>query len=243
MRAAQLFARAALESQCVGQADLLFRAAIQEIPELPQAMAVHIALSGGAMDAAAAAQELRLFELLRDFSRAVVAMPGHPEHGPFYLARGLLNAVQKFPWARGAASPLRCRSTLLLLPLLHAFAVESNDVLYHGDAAYLDELRALQRAVLEAAVAQLADAQQAVQAGDAAARAVVLEAVPDLLEARVLGAALALDAAGAVPLVERAALLLRGVAPEHPLVASAVAQVKAFIAQARKRAEGGGGGA
>jgi leucyl-tRNA synthetase len=32
-------------------------------------------------------------------------------------------------------------------------------------------------------------------------------------------------------------------APEHPLVASAVAQVKAFIAQARKRAEGGGGGA
>ena len=250
MRTSQRCARAALESQCLGQADLLFRAAIQEIPELPQAMAVHIALSGsapgGSMDAAAAAQEQRLYDLLRDFSLAAAAMPGHPEHGPFYLARGLLNAVQKFPWARGAASPLRCRSTLLLLPLLHAFAadplpgrvpgVESNDVLFHGDAAYLEELRLLQRSVLEVAVAQLADAQQAVQAGDAAARAVVLDAVPDLLAPAALGAALELDAAGAVPLVERAALMLKAVAPEHALVGQAVQQVKAFIAAQRKKA-------
>ena len=247
MGLAQRAARAALENGCIGQADLLFRAAIQEIPELPQAMAAHIALSSPAgVDSTAAAQEQRLFDLLRGFLAAIVTMPGHPEHGPFYLARGVLNAVQKFPWARGVASPLRCRATLLLLPLLHAFAqdplpehiagVESNDVLYHGDAKYPEELRQLQCAALGVALAQLGEAQQAVQAGDAAARAVVLEAAPDLLRTDVLRATLALDPAGAVPFVEQCCLLLRGLAPEHALVKAAIAVVKEFLLEERKRA-------
>jgi hypothetical protein len=251
MSLSQRAARAALDNGCVSQADLLFRSAVAEIPELPQAMSVHIALSSS-MDVTAAAQEQRLFDLLRSFAQAIVPMPGHPEAGPCYLARGLLNAVQKFPWARGAASPLRARSTLLVLPVVHALAadplapehrvpgVDGNDVLYGGSEAYRDELRALQRSALEAALQQLEDANAAVQAGDAAARAVVLEAVPELLQRATLAECLALDLQGAVPFVERAVLMLRSLAPEHAAVGAAIAQVKEAIAE-RKRAGAGGG--
>jgi hypothetical protein len=250
MSLAQDAALAALHNGCVSQADLLYRAAIQEIPELPMAMAMAIALAPSA-DATAASLEGRLYALLGEYTRGIVPMPGHPEHGPFYLARGLLAAIQKFPWARGPASPLKCRSTILLLPLLHAYAadplpvrvpgVDSNDVLFAGDPAYREELKALQRSVLEAVVGQLGAAATAVAGGDPTANGVLLQAVPDLLQPALLHAMLDLDA-GVVPAIEAATLALKGAAPEHPLVKSTIALVTDRLARGAAPGKGKGGG-
>ncbi len=38
------------------------------------------------------------FSLSQNFCSSLVIMPGHPEHGPFYLIRGLLNVLAKFEW-------------------------------------------------------------------------------------------------------------------------------------------------
>jgi hypothetical protein len=34
-----------------------------------------------------------------NFTSFLLLFPGHPDHGPFYLIHGLLNAIQKYaPW-------------------------------------------------------------------------------------------------------------------------------------------------
>jgi hypothetical protein len=257
MALAMFAAGAALPNGCVAQADLLYRAAIQEIPELPAAAAIASALSGtdvatGSREAAvvlpigsaapssssepSSAVDFRLVLLLADLGRAIVIMPGHPEHGPFYLARGLLNAIQKFPWTKGAASVPRCRATVALLPTLVDFGrdplpgriptVESNDVLFAGEPSYREELRQLVRAVLEVVVAQLQEAKGAADADPgSSARAVLTEAIPELLRPALLRDLLEGDP-GVLPAVEAATLLLKGVAPDHPVVKNTVAFVQ-----------------
>jgi len=235
LRAATSAGGAALRLACVSHADAFFRAAVGEIPDLAAARAVAAAAgvagagagAGAALDAALCAQVARLVEL-------AIAMPGHPEAGPFYLARGILAALARHAWAPSAAAsplrPLACLSTLSLLhaqragaplPVARIAGVDSNDVLYAGDAAYGDELRAAHGAALAAVVAQL---DEAAAGGH---KAVLLEAAPELLAPDMLREVLATDAAAAAPLVARAAALLRAVAPQHPALAPAAALVAA----------------
>ena len=42
--------------------------------------------------------EGKLLTFVQSFCGALVIMPGHPEHGAFYLVRGLLNALAKYQW-------------------------------------------------------------------------------------------------------------------------------------------------
>ena len=73
---------------------------------------------------------------------------GHPEHGPFYIVQGLRNALPRYQWQ--AYSLVQCRVYIDILGLLctysqrrfpyHIAHVESNDVLYVGNQAYLKEL-------------------------------------------------------------------------------------------------------
>jgi hypothetical protein len=163
-------AGAALVNACVGQADMLFRSVITEVPELPASLAVAASLasatpaaaSGAAPSAATAtstATDARLLEVVRDFCRGVVPMPGHPEQGGLYLARGLLNAVQRYPWQHATLSPHRWQALGAAVGLVHALCqdplparvpgLESNDVLYAGDPAYKEEARALMAAALQ----------------------------------------------------------------------------------------------
>ena len=75
-------------------------------------------------------------------------VPGHPEHGPFYLVKGLLNAIERYEWQESSGA--KARVLISLLPLLCAYGqrtlpytvpkVDSNDVLYGGKASYLTEL-------------------------------------------------------------------------------------------------------
>ena len=65
---------------------------------------------------------------------------------PFYLARGLYNALTKYPWQSHVHAAHKFAALASLLPLLRAMVqdplpdripgVDSNDVLYAGDASY-----------------------------------------------------------------------------------------------------------
>jgi len=80
-----------------------------------------------------------------------VTVPGHPEHGPFYLVKGLLQVAVAHPWQ--ASLPNKAFLLTRLLALFadlyqhslpyHVPKVESNDVLYVGDDAYTSELLAI----------------------------------------------------------------------------------------------------
>ena len=75
-------------------------------------------------------------------------VPGHPDHGPFYIVQGLLNAIPKFPWQNNTGH--RTRVYIDMLGLLCTYAqkkfpyslpnVESNDVLYCGAPGYSFDL-------------------------------------------------------------------------------------------------------
>jgi hypothetical protein len=78
----------------------------------------------------------------------LVLVPGHPDHGPFYIVQGLLNAVPKYPWQ--AHTDCKTRVYVDMLALLATYAqkkfpyslpdVESNDVLYGGAPGYAFDL-------------------------------------------------------------------------------------------------------
>lgn len=243
MEIAQKAAYVALQNGCISQADLLYRAAIQEIPELPSAVAVNTALTGIGDNDGLIIDE-RLCILLIDFTKGIIPMPGHPDHGPFYLARGLLNAIQKFPWSKGSASVQRSKAVLLLLPVLHAYAqdplpgripgVDSNDVLYAGESSYKEELKLIQRNILELYIGYCNEAKAAADADPgSSAKGVLTTTIPELLKVNVINGILDLDI-GTLPAIEAATLLLKGVAPDHPLVKSTIQHVQEKIKMMKK---------
>ena len=69
-----LCGQAALINNCLPQADTFYKAAIQDIVEMGDSVSGPQA-------------ERRLVTFLRNFISAMVVVPGHPDHGPFYLAK------------------------------------------------------------------------------------------------------------------------------------------------------------
>jgi hypothetical protein len=78
----------ALLNQCLPQTDTFLKAAISLIPEAPS----HIEDTESNKRIHA---EDRLVRYLRSVLAFLVVAPGHPEHGPFYIVSGLLNAVPR----------------------------------------------------------------------------------------------------------------------------------------------------
>eukprot|EP01138_Halocafeteria_seosinensis_P006057 gb/GECG01006192.1/.p1 GENE.gb/GECG01006192.1/~~gb/GECG01006192.1/.p1 ORF type:complete len:1148 (+),score=150.73 gb/GECG01006192.1/:1-3444(+) len=152
----------ALANNCLGQADGLFRAAVQEIPPVASA------LNGEPVNSAQALLILydnskmeNEFLLSMDFlCSRLLTMPGHPSHGGVYLLRSLLNGCRRIPW-----SPERggfCHVLLNLLQLLFVFAqnylpqehkpkvsdFQWNSELFANDPAYSRELTELLESVI-----------------------------------------------------------------------------------------------
>ncbi|KAG6551128.1 hypothetical protein Mapa_007363 [Marchantia paleacea] len=114
-------------------------------------------------------------------SAFLVVMPGHPEHGGFYIVKGLLNVLETQPWL----TPGRRRIQVLsgVLAMLAALAqerlpyhiqnsqVDSNDSMFYGDDSYHEELESLTEILggnITAAANDGADsAQEGLQALDA----------------------------------------------------------------------------
>ena len=152
----------ALLNGCLPHADTFFKAAVTHIPDAPRTEAsTYFGVGEGDREPHT---EPRLVAFVTKLVGALVAVPGHPDHGPFYLVKGLLNALPKYEhWQKHTGG--RAKATLALLPLLAAYAqrrlpyaapgVEANDVLYGGAPEYLAELQTHLGAVVDAAVAEL----------------------------------------------------------------------------------------
>ena len=121
----------ALLNSCLPQTDTFFKGAISLIPDVPASEEI---------DYKMVATEPKLVAFIKQFCAALVMVPGHPQHGPFYLVRGLLNAVQRVEW--NPASGGRAEVSLAVLGAMCVFAqskfpykcvgVDANDTLYGG---------------------------------------------------------------------------------------------------------------
>jgi hypothetical protein len=119
------------------QAEGFLKAAISLIPEVPAYIEVNTKRVSTEED---------LVSYLRNFASFLLLFPGHPDQGPFYLAKGFLNSVAAYePWKVAPQGKIRVYLGVLSLFCTyaqrnfpyHIDRVESNDALYGGDADYL----------------------------------------------------------------------------------------------------------
>jgi hypothetical protein len=110
--------------------------------------------------------------------------------------------------------------------------VDSNDVLFAGDPKFREELKALQKSVLEYVIQLFGEAELSFKAGDPSSRAIILEGVPEMVSKQRLADILNLDLTGSVPFVEQSLLMLRGHAPDHTCIKEAIEMVKQAIKRA-----------
>ena len=152
LRSAQI----SMLNSCLPQTDTFLKAAISLIPELSP-------WSTEASDGKKVHTEVQLASFIRNLLSTLVLVPGHPDHGPFYIVSGLLNAMPKYQWQEG--SPVKCSLYIDMLALLTTYAqsrfpysmphLESNDVLYCGAPGYTFELKQQIQVVLDEIMVQL----------------------------------------------------------------------------------------
>lgn len=134
-----LCAQIALVNQCLPQTDTFLKAAISLIPEMP----THYDYDGKRIHF-----EERLSVYLRSLLSTLVVTPGHPEHGPFYIVQGLINAVPRYQWQPSTGVQTKVYTNMLALLCTfaqkkfpyHIQGVQSNDELYGGAETYMTEL-------------------------------------------------------------------------------------------------------
>jgi heme oxygenase len=152
----------AIMNGMVVQGEAFFKAAVSLIPEVPPQVEVNLR---------ARSTEDDLAQFLCCFASTLLAVPGHPQHGPFFLVKGLLNAIQQYaPW-NGRATPAKARVYLAMLQLFCAYAqrafpyhiigVESNDRLYGGDEEYMGQIAVFVDTLVNELLAQLSDIGEA----------------------------------------------------------------------------------
>lgn len=114
--------------------------------------------SSTSIDNKRSASDEKLSIFLRSLLSTLVIVPGHPEHGPFYLIHGLLNALQKYNWQSNNMTlyyrlhydilSLLCTLQQRSLPY-HISFIESNDRLYSCNNDYNSELNQLIQNMIE----------------------------------------------------------------------------------------------
>jgi len=149
-------AQVALCNQSLPQADTLLKAAITLVQEIPPFTE--------SAETGHRSNEEWLLGFISYFASVLVAVPGHPEQGPFYLVKGLIKVIQDYPWeadsiAKSLAyiSLLAYFSTQVQTKLPYHFPkVDANDVLYGGDEECKKELQAIVDRLLELILEQMA---------------------------------------------------------------------------------------
>lgn len=161
-----LCGRVALFNQCIAQADTFFTEAIDAIEKVPAQVV---------MDRSRRSSEPILMEIVANIIGALVIAPGHPQEGPFFLTKRLLNVLGEYSWQSGARTKislylrvarLLCAYSQKRLPY-HVAAVESNDTLYAGAAKYQQELQEMLKVVMGAIVTMLQKASSESDGGGA----------------------------------------------------------------------------
>lgn len=132
-------ANCALLNGSLPQEEAFLKAAITLVQEVPPVMDT---------DGQVRATEEQLVPFLLNFISVLTIAPWHPEHGAFFLTKGLLKVVKDYSWENG--SPARAQVYLALLPLYASFyqqhlgnarpEMPQFDALYGGDSDFQDEL-------------------------------------------------------------------------------------------------------
>ena len=98
-----LSGQVAAVNQSIAQADSLFKAAITLIQEVPVVTGnfnglVRLFDVVVEMDSQVKQTDVILSQFVNYLVSVLIAMPGHPQHGPFYLLKGLKKVVQDYSW-------------------------------------------------------------------------------------------------------------------------------------------------
>jgi hypothetical protein len=119
------------------------------------------------------AREETLVELLSSLCSLLISAPGHPQHGPFYLATGALNVIQGAKWRLPSSKPtlyvkmlsLFCAYGQRTLPY-HVPGVDSNDTLYASEPEYVGKLDEVIGMILSQVEGSLSELVEQSDAGD-----------------------------------------------------------------------------
>ena len=132
-------AEAALQNGLVAQAEALVRAAITDAQESSgDDISPAVKASGPWSQMPPREAETAVVHLAQRACALLVAIPGHPERGPFYLIKGLLKFLETYPWPPGGDGQIRAYLNLTQLTatlsqpklIYSAKGVDANDVLY-----------------------------------------------------------------------------------------------------------------
>jgi len=167
----------ALLSDSLPQADEMFKSAINLIREVPQFV-----------------EESRkskptnqlVVNYLQYIIAILVAVPGHPSHGPFYLLQALLKVVKVWEWESKSTGRVLVYSNVLSLlaanyqkKLPYCWnEVDSNDVLYGGTQKYLRDIQDLINQILNDIYEEL---KRLAEYADGLSRAAQAEAIVELI--------------------------------------------------------------
>jgi len=136
-----LSGQVALLGQSVTQAESLFKAAISLVQEVPKTVV--------ARDGKTLSTSSDLVDFVRYLSSLLLAVPGHPERGAFFLLDPLRQVVKDYQWEAKSTARLSCFSALLAtlsacyqrkLPY-EWDKIESNELLWGQTESYLSTIR------------------------------------------------------------------------------------------------------
>ena len=123
---------------------------------------------GGWMDLPADRADAEMLEFARACGSLLVVTPGNLEKGAFLVFRGLLKVVEDFDWSPESANQARWQY-VSMIPMITAMAqpklpykiegVQSNDVLFAGEAAYAEEATELAHELLQQRAVDVAGAE------------------------------------------------------------------------------------
>lgn len=84
---------------------MLFLHAIDTISKVPAVMSKSIFGNLNTIatpDNVVIETESKLVPYVNMLTSSLIAVPGHPEYGPFYLLKALLNVIQSYKWPKGS---------------------------------------------------------------------------------------------------------------------------------------------
>ena len=149
-----LTAQAAIVHGLIQQVDGLIRSAVTDAQESGGETAV-----GGWIDLPTDRAGAEMLDFVRRCSALLVVQPGNLEKGAFLVFRGLMKVVEDFDWEPSSADEVR--AYVSLIPMITAMAQEtipfkidglqSNDVLFAGEEAYVEEATALAHELIQRA--------------------------------------------------------------------------------------------
>jgi hypothetical protein len=124
-------AQISVVNTCLPQTDTFLKAAITILPEMPshyevdgkrvhfeERLCSHLSTLLATLviipGTPGARAGLHVSEL-SDVNNLVISLVGHPDHGPFYIIQGLVNAMPRFPWQAGTGVQTRVYTNMLAL--------------------------------------------------------------------------------------------------------------------------------